>query len=294
MSQLVEINNIIDKNQIQDRIEIEIDESLIQLSKSIKERGLINPITIKEIGENKYQIVCGQRRLLAHKLIGETHIQAIIKKFNSNIEEIMNILDENIQRKKLNALEEYYFKMKIVYISYLSDNETPFTDEIRNNLDKYAIEYIQNMNYKRILKYSESKKENKLYEDFIQRCEKLNFKATLFFNNFFLLRTHENIIQLIKENKITVQIAKQLHKIQSETFFDVLIKYIQSKQKAKIEDVNKFIKDMQAKDKNKNTFDTDLLVNNIKKIKNKKNLDILKKINKRVELLIKKENDGKI
>ena len=80
-------------------------EALQELSDSIKENGLLQPILVREYGEGRYQIIAGERRFRASKLAGLTEIPAIIlDRDNKSVAQIALI--ENIQREDLNPIEE--------------------------------------------------------------------------------------------------------------------------------------------------------------------------------------------
>lgn len=80
------------------------EELLIELSKSIKELGIIQPITLRSLENEKYQIISGERRIRAAKIAGLTTIPAYIR--NANDQEMLEMaLVENIQRENLNAIE---------------------------------------------------------------------------------------------------------------------------------------------------------------------------------------------
>lgn len=80
-------------------------EALEELSSSIAENGLLQPILVREYGEGRYQIIAGERRFRASKLAGLTEIPAIVlDKDDRKAAEIALI--ENIQREDLNPLEE--------------------------------------------------------------------------------------------------------------------------------------------------------------------------------------------
>ena len=81
------------------------DKSLKQLAQSIKEKGLISPITVKKL-DNKYIIVAGERRFRAHKLLKKKRILAYIIDADSNKDIMYMALIENIQREDLNPIEE--------------------------------------------------------------------------------------------------------------------------------------------------------------------------------------------
>ncbi len=81
------------------------DEDLKELSSSIKNQGLIQPIIIKPIKDDQYQIVAGERRWRACQLNGMHEVECVIKNLDdTNVLEAALI--ENIQREDLNVIEE--------------------------------------------------------------------------------------------------------------------------------------------------------------------------------------------
>jgi len=80
------------------------EETLKELAISIKELGVIQPITVRKIDFNKYQLISGERRLRASKLAGLTAIPAYIRLANDN-ESLVMALVENIQRHDLDPIE---------------------------------------------------------------------------------------------------------------------------------------------------------------------------------------------
>ncbi|MGL2994771.1 ParB/RepB/Spo0J family partition protein [Flavobacterium sp. TSSA_36] len=80
------------------------EESLRELATSIKELGVIQPITVRKLDFNKYQLISGERRLRASKLVGLTSVPAYIRIANDN-ESLVMALVENIQRHDLDPIE---------------------------------------------------------------------------------------------------------------------------------------------------------------------------------------------
>lgn len=80
------------------------EETLRELASSIKELGVIQPITVRKLGFNKFQLVSGERRLRASKLIGLKTIPAYIRLANDQ-ESLEMALVENIQRQDLDPIE---------------------------------------------------------------------------------------------------------------------------------------------------------------------------------------------
>lgn len=98
----LEINSI-EVNPFQPRTKFN-EEFLRELASSIKELGVIQPITVRKIGFEKYQLVSGERRFRASKLIGLKTIPAYIRIANDQ-ESLEMALVENIQRQDLDPIE---------------------------------------------------------------------------------------------------------------------------------------------------------------------------------------------
>ena len=80
------------------------EEALHELATSIKELGVIQPITVRKMEFNKFQLISGERRLRASKLAGLATIPAYIRIANDN-ESLVMALVENIQRHDLDPIE---------------------------------------------------------------------------------------------------------------------------------------------------------------------------------------------
>ena len=94
----------ISRNPYQPRFNID-QVSLDELKKSILTNGLIQPITVRRAPDHKYQLISGERRLIACKEIGFKEIPAYIIDVDSEELMLALALIENIQREKLNAIE---------------------------------------------------------------------------------------------------------------------------------------------------------------------------------------------
>lgn len=95
--------NTIEINPFQPRSNFN-EENLQELALSIKELGIIQPITVRKLDFNKYQLISGERRLRASKLAGFTTIPAYIRIANDNDSLVMALV-ENIQRHDLDPIE---------------------------------------------------------------------------------------------------------------------------------------------------------------------------------------------
>ncbi|MBW8051791.1 MAG: ParB/RepB/Spo0J family partition protein [Cytophagales bacterium] len=93
----------IEKNPYQPRSEFN-ENALQELSLSIKAHGIIQPITVRQLSRNKYQIIAGERRLQASKKAGTKTIPAYIRTADDSQMLLLGLI-ENIQREDLNAIE---------------------------------------------------------------------------------------------------------------------------------------------------------------------------------------------
>lgn len=93
----------IEANPFQPRNEFE-KQALVELAQSIKEYGLIQPITVRKVGFDKFQIISGERRFRASQLAGLEQIPAFIRIANDKTMLEMALV-ENLQREDLNAIE---------------------------------------------------------------------------------------------------------------------------------------------------------------------------------------------
>lgn len=93
----------IETNPFQPRTNFEQD-ALNELAASIKEHGIIQPITVRKLGYDKYQLISGERRFRASQLAGLTSVPAYIRIANDQAMLEMALV-ENIQREELDAIE---------------------------------------------------------------------------------------------------------------------------------------------------------------------------------------------
>lgn len=93
----------IETNPFQPRTHFD-KEALEELAESIRVQGIIQPITVRQLSADQYQLISGERRMQASKLAGLEAIPAYIRKANDQ-QMLEMALIENIQRENLNALE---------------------------------------------------------------------------------------------------------------------------------------------------------------------------------------------
>ncbi|NCO53926.1 MAG: chromosome partitioning protein ParB [Bacteroidetes bacterium CG02_land_8_20_14_3_00_31_25] len=94
---------VIENNPFQPRTNFN-EDSLNELAESIKALGIIQPITVRKIDDNKYQLISGERRLRAAKIAGLKDVPAFIRDADDNGMLEMSLV-ENIQREDLDPIE---------------------------------------------------------------------------------------------------------------------------------------------------------------------------------------------
>jgi ParB family chromosome partitioning protein len=111
----------IQANPYQPRDQFE-EQALQELANSIKVQGIIQPLTVRRLSANAYQLISGERRLRASKLAGLTEVPAYIRSANDQ-EMIEMALIENIQRENLNAMEVAFSFQRMIDECKLNQEE---------------------------------------------------------------------------------------------------------------------------------------------------------------------------
>ncbi len=169
------------------------EEKIKELSLSIKQHGIIQPITVRRIDNDKFQLISGERRFRASKLIGNKTIPAFIRDTDDkNLLELALI--ENIQRENLNSIE--------IAISYKK-----LIDELKINQEKLGARVGKDRttinNYLRLLKLPPT----------IQKGLKDNKIQMGHARSLIAIETSElqlKIYQLILINKLSVRKTEEL------------------------------------------------------------------------------------
>lgn len=221
------------------------EESIESLSQSIKAYGIIQPITVSKKGEF-YEIIAGERRYRAAKLLGLKKIPAIIKD-TSQREKLELSLIENIQRENLNPIEEAIAYSNLIETYGMTQEElserlgksrTSITNFIRLlNLDiqiqKWIIEGAITSGHARTILSIEDKKEHINFAQYIIKnnlsvreaeklakiwsIEKKNKKNTMVVREIALQEVEENLKRKL-QTKVNIIGTSHKGKIQIEYF----------------------------------------------------------------------------
>ena len=113
-------------------------ESLQELAESIKQLGVIQPITVRLITKDRYQLISGERRLRAAKLVGLEKIPAYVRSTDDN-NLLLEALVENIQREDLNPIEiAISFKRLMEELNLTQEELSRKTGKARSTVANYV------------------------------------------------------------------------------------------------------------------------------------------------------------
>jgi ParB family chromosome partitioning protein len=111
-----------------------VDSEMEELSSSIKEHGVLQPIILRKTDSGRYEIIAGERRFKASKMAGLTKIPAIIKDITDR-EALAFAIIENVQREDLSPIEEAFgYKRLIDELSYTQDSVSKSIGKSRSHI----------------------------------------------------------------------------------------------------------------------------------------------------------------
>lgn len=176
------------------------EDSLIELTNSIKQFGIIQPLIVQKKGDY-YEIIAGERRWRAAKLAGLKEVPVIVKEYTKQ-EAVEIALIENIQRESLNPIEEAHAYRRLLEEFSLKQ------DEIAERVSKSRTAITNSM---RLLKLNEKVQQMVVDEMIstgharallaIENQEEQVVLATKIFDEKLSVRETENLIRLLKNPK---------------------------------------------------------------------------------------------
>jgi len=176
------------------------EEMLNDLTNSIKERGVIQPIIVrKSNSENsKYEIIAGERRWLAARKAGLHNIPVVVTEAD-DLKSLEFAIVENVQRHDLNPLEEAQgYKRLIDDFSYDQEKVSKFIGKSRS----YITNSLRLLNLPQdVLKLVEEKKISAGHAKILVGLENASFIATKIIEKKLSVRQSENFVKIFKKKK---------------------------------------------------------------------------------------------
>ena len=178
------------------------EDNLEDLSNSIKERGVIQPIIVRRSNSDdaKYEIIAGERRWLAARKAGLHEIPVVVTEAD-DLKSLEFAIVENVQRHDLNPLEEAQgYKRLIDEFSYDQEKVSKFIGKSRS----YITNSLRILTLpKSVLKYIEEKKISAGHAKILVGLDNAEFIASKIIEKKLSVRQSENFVKIFKKKKVS-------------------------------------------------------------------------------------------
>ena len=255
-TQLIKIQEILNKNILGDRDIDEVDKSFIKLLNSINSGGLIHPITVKIYNDRefKYRVVCGQRRIRAFEILGLEYIPAIILKEPEIKLEMSKIFDENTKRKSLKKISEVKTILKMIYINYLIslnvDKENINFDTLEEDSFELSNNFVKIFLKKSLQKVQLTDEESNILFAFQKASDSIGISLINLVKKIELLKYQPDILFLKEKELITTVTAKRLNNIKAHKKFQEIISLFKTKKENALEKLKELEEDISSTNPN--------------------------------------------
>jgi ParB family chromosome partitioning protein len=176
------------------------ENNLEDLTNSIKERGVIQPIIVRKSNDDnsKYEIIAGERRWLAAQRAGLNEVPVVITKAD-DLKSLEFAIVENVQRHDLNPLEEAQgYKRLIDEFSYDQEKVAKFIGKSRSHITN-CLRLLTLPN--EVIELIEAQKLTAGHAKILVGLENANFVANKIIEKKFSVRQAENYVKIFKLNK---------------------------------------------------------------------------------------------
>ncbi len=175
------------------------EESLSDLEKSIKERGIIQPIIVRKSNENsKYEIIAGERRWLAAQKAGLHEVPVVVTEAD-DLKSLEFAIVENVQRNDLNPLEEAQGYQRLINdFSYDQEKVSKFIGKSRSYITN-CLRILTLPND--VLNLIETKKLSTGHAKILVGLQNASFVAQKIIEKKLSVRQSENFVKIFKRKK---------------------------------------------------------------------------------------------
>ena len=177
------------------------EDSLSDLEKSIKERGIIQPIIVRKSDENsKYEIIAGERRWLAAQKAGLHEVPVVVTEAD-DLKSLEFAIVENVQRNDLNPLEEAQGYQRLINdFSYDQEKVSKFIGKSRSYITN-CLRILTLPND--VLNLIEKKKLSTGHAKILVGLENASFVANKIIEKKLSVRQSENFVKIFKRKKVS-------------------------------------------------------------------------------------------
>jgi len=192
------------------------EDNLIELTNSIKQRGIIQPIIVRQSNNNKlkYEIIAGERRWLAAQKAGLHEVPVVITEAD-DLKSLEFAIVENVQRNDLNAIEEARgYQRLISEFSYDQEKVAQFIGKSRSHIANFLRLLVLP---KQVLKLVEEKKLTPGHAKILVGLDNAELVAKKIIEEKLSVRQAENLVKFFKRKKIKFKSPKDSNLYALET-----------------------------------------------------------------------------
>jgi ParB family transcriptional regulator, chromosome partitioning protein len=182
---------------------------LDELSRSITKLGIIEPLLVRPLVGNEYELVAGERRLRAAQLAGLTEVPVFIREMDDNITTQVRLV-ENLQREDLNPIEETkgILELLVLHLDLTWDETIGYLTKMRNVCDRYDEESELRHNVM-------SQPQTQIIEELFSWLGKMNWQSFVK-NRLPLLNLPDDLLSVLRSGQLEYTKAQAISKIKSE------------------------------------------------------------------------------
>ena len=183
------------------------EDSLIDLTNSIKQRGIIQPIIVRKSSDNKlkFEIIAGERRWLAAQKAGLHEVPVVITEAD-DLKSLEFAIVENVQRNDLNAIEEARgYQRLISEFSYDQEKVAQFIGKSRSHIANFLRLLVLP---DQVLKLIEEKKLTPGHAKILVGLDNAEFVSKKIIEKKLSVRQAENFVKIFKSKKIKFKSSK--------------------------------------------------------------------------------------
>ncbi len=191
------------------------EASLVDLTNSIKERGIIQPIIVRRSSDDKskFEIIAGERRWLAAQRVGLHNIPVVVTEAD-DLKSLEFAIVENVQRDDLNPLEEAQgYKRLIDEFSYDQDKVSKFIGKSRSHITN-SLRLLTLPSD--VIKLIETQKLTAGHAKILVGLENASFVANKIIEKQLSVRQAESFVRIFKKNRHKSKISKDTNIIALE------------------------------------------------------------------------------
>jgi ParB family transcriptional regulator, chromosome partitioning protein len=189
-------------------------DKIEELSRSIKELGILEPLLVRPVTGGNYELVAGERRYKAAQLAGLTEVPVVIREMDDVVTSKVQLV-ENLQREDLNPIEETEGILDLValQLAWQRDEVTSHLNKMRNVCDRYDENSLVRHNVM-------SQSETKTIEELFASLARMSWESFVK-NRLPLLKLPEVLLNALREGKIEYTKARAIAKVKN--FIDITL-----------------------------------------------------------------------